>query len=476
MSTRARGRALPLRTRLVLLFVLLLGIGLVISGVATATLLRSYLLAQTDQQIETVARNMDARTLMQLSEGTGDAAMPSDYFLQLRNDSGDHVDIPNDWTQENFGVPELPEDISDIGEGYTVDGDQPGKRWRAMTYTVRGLSEPATLTVALPLTGADETLSQVSVTIVVAGVCILLLGVAVSQVAVRRELRPLREIEQTAGAIAAGDLSRRVPDGDPHTEVGRLSVALNTMLAQIEQAFAAQAASEQQMRRFVSDASHELRTPLATVRGYGELYRMGAIPEDELPAAMSRVESEARRMGELVTDLLQLARLDEGRPMAREPVDLRTLTGDAAADLRALDPTRTATVLPMPATPPGADCTVVGDEGALRQVLSNVIGNVVRYTPAGSPVEIALGRAQHSVVVEVRDHGPGIDPAHAQQVFERFYRVDDSRVRTAGGSGLGLAIVAAIVAAHGGTARVMPTEGGGTTVRLELPAASPPPS
>lgn len=331
-----------------------------------------------------------------------------------------------------------------------------------------------TLTVALPLEGADETAYQVTRTIVVSGVLIILLGAALSWFAVERALRPLRQIEQTAGAIAAGDLSRRVPATNPRTEVGRLSLSLNTMLAQIERAFAAQAASEGRMRRFVSDASHELRTPLATVRGYGELYRMGAIPEAELPAAMARIESEATRMGGLVTDLLQLARLDEGRRLAREPVDLAVLAHDAVTDLRALDPGRTATLLPLAEgiTSPGA-MVVLGDENALRQVLSNLTGNVVRHTPAGSPVELAVGHEGGAVVVEVRDHGPGISREHAERVFERFYRLDDSRARSSGGSGLGLAIVAALVAAHGGTARVLPTPGGGTTVRVELPAAAP---
>ncbi|MEE6281446.1 sensor histidine kinase [Georgenia sp. MJ170] len=474
---RPQRHTFALRTRLVVLTVVLLGVGLAAAGATTATLLRSYLLSQIDQQIAAAAGNLDSRNVTRLVTGsTDDFGLPSDYLVLVQLDGArPRPPFVRELTIESFGRPELPEppDTTETGVGYTVDSDQPGQRWRAITYPIESslTSSPVgTVTVALPLSGADETLQRINVVIVLTTVIVIVLGAGAAWWLVRRELRPLAEIEQTAGAIAAGDLSRRVPDADSRTEVGRLSLALNIMLAQIEQAFAAQAASESQMRRFVSDASHELRTPLATVRGYGELYRMGAIPDGELPAAMARVESEARRMGELVTDLLQLARLDEGRRIAREPADLRVLVTDAMADLRALDPSRTATLLELPGTAAGS-CVVVGDESALRQVLSNILGNVIRYTPAGTPVEFAIGRTVDAVVVEVRDHGPGIDPAHAEEVFERFYRLDGSRARTSGGSGLGLAIVAAIVAAHGGTARVLPTDDGGTTVRLELPAA-----
>jgi len=473
MTLHERLSAVPIRHRLVLIVVVVLGLGLTVAGATTGTLLRAYLLQQTDEQIATAARNINVETLEELDANPdAGSVMPSDYFLSLRLPGATPLDIVARYTVPRYGRPELPETVDRLGEAYTVPSDVPGQRWRAVTYGVQDAPTGTTLTVALPLEGADETAYQVARTIVISGVLIILLGAALSWFAVERALRPLRQIEQTAGAIAAGDLSQRVPATNPHTEVGRLSHSLNTMLAQIEQAFAAQAASESRMRRFVSDASHELRTPLATVRGYGELYRMGAIPEAELPAAMARIESEASRMGGLVTDLLQLARLDEGRRLAREPVDLAVLAHDAVADLRALDPGRTATLVPLADGIPGPDAMVVlGDENALRQVLSNLTGNVVRHTPAGTPVEVAAGRQGRDVVVEVRDHGPGISPEHAERVFERFYRLDDSRARSSGGSGLGLAIVSALVAAHGGTARVLPTPGGGTTVRITLPAA-----
>ena len=469
MTLRERVSAVPLRGRIVVLLVLLLGLGLAVTGVITATLLRGYLLTQTDEQIATAARNVDLDVLRSSAQAD---VMPTTYYVRLQSASGEPLVVAARWTVQQFGTPALPATVERVGEGYTVGSDRTGQRWRAITYLVQDAPAGTTLTVALPLSGADATLARVSVTIVVTGLAVVVLGAALGSLAVRRALRPLREIEETAGAIAAGDLSRRIPGGSPRTEVGRLSSSLNTMLAQIERAFAAQAASENRMRRFVSDASHELRTPLATVRGYGELYRMGAIPPEELPAAMARIESEAQRMGGLVTDLLQLARLDEGRRLERRPVDLTVLAHDAVTDLRALDPSRTTTFVPLEGavTTPGST-TVLGDENALRQVVSNLTGNVVRHTPEGTPVEVAAGRVEDAVVLEVRDHGPGISPEHAERVFERFYRLDDSRTRASGGSGLGLAIVAALVAAHGGTARVLPTPGGGTTVRVQLPAA-----
>jgi two-component system OmpR family sensor kinase len=303
-----------------------------------------------------------------------------------------------------------------------------------------------------------------------------------------------------------------VPEAPTSTEVGRLGAALNGMLSQIETAFDARTASEERMRRFVADASHELRTPLAAIRGYGELYRMGALTETEqVDDTMRRIEQSATRMGGLVEDLLALARLDAGRQDRSEPVDLAVLATDAAHDLRALDPTRAVQVGPLPGSASGLDpeedgeedggeldgavvdggegrdvhhverpTVVHGDEARLRQVVANLIGNVVRHTPAGSPVEIGVGRRGDRVVLEVRDHGPGIAPEHAARVFERFYRVDPSRTRdgsgTGGGAGLGMAIVAAIVEAHGGEVALVTTEGGGATVRVTLPTGGTAPA
>jgi two-component system OmpR family sensor kinase len=260
------------------------------------------------------------------------------------------------------------------------------------------------------------------------------------------------------------------------------------MLAQIESAFrarqaseAAARASEDRMRRFVADASHELRTPLTSIRGFAELYRHGAVPQDEVPRTMRRIEDEATRMGGLVEDLLMLARLDERRPARAEPVDLAVLAGDAVHDVRGLDPDRPVRLTGLQPGSGPVPAVVVGDEGGLRQVVTNLVANAVRHTPAGTPVEVAVGVEPASegvgprAVLEVRDHGPGLPDEEAGRIFERFYRVDSSRRRgTGGGSGLGLSIVSAVTAAHGGTVGVRTTPGGGATFRVALPSTGDP--
>ncbi|MET1034980.1 MAG: ATP-binding protein, partial [Arthrobacter sp.] len=285
---------------------------------------------------------------------------------------------------------------------------------------------------------------------------------------------PLVRVERTAAAIAAGDLTRRVEEFPAETEVGRLSRSLNAMLAHIEQAFRGRAVSERKMRRFVQDASHELRTPLVTIQGYSELYRHGGLADPEhLATAMGRIESEAKRMGQLVEDLLTLARLDEQRPLDRRPLDLLLLATDAVEDARVSSPDRPIRLVGIDGGPP-RNAPTTGDEARLRQVVANLLANALRYTPAGSPIEIAVGtqpviNARSDAVLEVRDHGPGISEEDASRVFERFYRADSSRQRETGGTGLGLAIVAAIAAQHDGSIRLTETPGGGATLSVHLP-------
>jgi len=333
--------------------------------------------------------------------------------------------------------------------------------------------------VAQSLDDVTDTTRQRGLVLLLVGLGVLLLLALIGGVVVRRAFRPLTEVEAVAGAIADGDLSRRVPVHPTSTEVGRLSASLNAMLAQIEQAFAVREASEERMRRFVSDASHELRTPLATVRGYAELYRQGAVtdPED-VTTAMRRIETEAARMGGLVEDLLTLARVDEQRAEdgdRRGPVDLTVLAADAVQDARALDPGRDVTLTGTQG--PVQQAVVHGDEPRLRQVVTNLVANALRHTPPGTPVQLRVGVDDGTGVLVVSDRGPGIAPEHARQVFERFFRSDVSRQRGhGGGSGLGLAIVAAIVAAHDGQVGVSQTPGGGATFVLRLPLAATQPA
>ncbi|MER6300289.1 HAMP domain-containing sensor histidine kinase [Kitasatospora sp. NPDC001539] len=332
---------------------------------------------------------------------------------------------------------------------------------------------PTYVMVAVSREDIDATTDKLRTSFLAIGGAVFVLIAALGFFAVRAGLRPLRRIEAGAARIAAGELSHRMPELSGRTEVGRLSIALNGMLTQIEAAFAARAESEARMRRFVADASHELRTPLAGIRGFAELYRMGALPtEADVKRTMTRIESEAVRMGTLVEDLLVLARLDEERPLDLAPMDLRTLAADALHDLTALDPSRPVALTgPSGTGAPGA-APVLGDEARLRQVVTNLVGNAVKHTPPGTPVRIGVGGgADGTCLLEVADAGPGLTEEQAQRVFDRFYRVDASRSRdNGGGGGLGLAIATALTRAHGGTLTLDTAPGAGATFRVELPA------
>jgi len=357
------------------------------------------------------------------------------------------------------------------GTLFTVGSTDGQMRWRVIPGRLRDGS--ATFAVAVPLGGIDTTVQEMLSFAVLVGLAVIASCALLGWFGVRRAFRPLTQIEDTAAAIAAGDLTRRIPEPTAQDEVASLSHSLNAMLAQIEQSFAVREASEERMRQFVADASHELRTPLAAVRGYAELYRQGAVSGPEaVTATMRRIEDESIRMGGLVDDLLLLTRLDSARPLQRGPVDLTVLAADAAQDARALAPARQVRLLAL--TGVLEPTLVEGDEARLRQVVTNLVGNAVNHTPASTNIEIAVGgggagRAR----LEVRDHGGGVDPVKARRVFERFYRADPSRGRgNGGGNGLGLAIVAAIVGAHDGQVGVAATPGGGATFVVDLPTAN----
>jgi two-component system OmpR family sensor kinase len=280
---------------------------------------------------------------------------------------------------------------------------------------------------------------------------------------IRIGLRPLERMQQTANAIAAGDMSARVETTDERTEVGRLGASLNSMLGQIERAFAEREASEERLRRFLADASHELRTPLTSIRGYAEAFRLGPARDPaELETAMSRIEGESARMGVLVDELLTLARLDEVRVRVRRPVDLPTVAAEACADARAANPGRRIELTA------GARGDVIGDEGQLHQVAANLLRNAVQHTPEGTPIDVSVSASGGDVTLAVRDHGGGLPPGAADHAFERFWRHERSRRPGDGGAGLGLAIVAAIAAAHGGSAHAANAPEGGADVWLVL--------
>jgi two-component system OmpR family sensor kinase len=475
---------LSLRARLVVGVVVLAAVGLVAAGAVTYTSLHSFLISQTDDSLDAahvaLEQRLSGREPPDHDDGHGldigrlTAAIPG-LYVQVRRPDGSVVaggQAPQFLGGEQKPPPKLPEDVRTSGtQGgervayFTVGAQSGGGRWRVRASLDPGIA-PNMLIVATSLSDVDSTLHRLLfIELLVAGLVlagITLLGLWV----VRVGLRPLTAIGQTAAAIAAGDLSRRVERDDERTEVGRLGRALNAMLAQIETAFRAREASEAKLRRFVADASHELRTPLAAVRAYAELFHRGAAerPED-LARSMHGIERESERMSLLVEDLFLLARLDEGRPLDRVPVDLAAVVREAVDAAHVVDPER----------PVGVDldeATVLGDRGRLRQVIDNLFANVRAHTAPDTPVQVSLRRGDGVVEVAVADSGPGLDDEQAERIFERFYRTDGSRTRASGGVGLGLSIVAAVAEAHGGSASTRPTEGGGATFVVTLPLSA----
>jgi two-component system OmpR family sensor kinase len=284
---------------------------------------------------------------------------------------------------------------------------------------------------------------------------------------IRIGLRPLQKMGTVAADIAAGDLTRRVQPATPKTEIGRLGLALNEMLSQIEAAFAERTESNTRLRRFIADASHELRTPLTSIRGYSEMLRRGAgdSPTDS-ELARRRIEEESVRMSTLVDDMLLIARLDQGRPLEKKPVDLETIAADAASDARAVAPQRQITM-----SAPGP-VVIEGDDLRIRQVVGNLVRNALVHTPPQTAIEIAVSTENGTGRMSVVDHGPGLQAKDMEHIFEPFYRADPSRSRDSGGAGLGLSIVSAVVSAHGGKVNVKETSGGGVTFEVDLPLVS----
>jgi len=460
--------AVPLRVGLVAATLLLAACGLTASGIAVTSILRHSLIKRVDQTLQEGTRRGWAQAPLGTSpvrRGPTLEGPPSHFYLRAISPDGRTWTVVNDSNAQ----PALPEN-NDVGPKPTTVGsvDNSGVQWRAVS--VRG-PHGRLVTVAYDLSDVQETVrSLVWLQLGIGAAVLVVLGLAEFW-SVHRSLRPLMEVEQTAAAIAAGQLARRVPERDPRTEVGRLSSALNGMLAQIQRALASSESSaeqarnsEERMRRFITDASHELRTPLTTIRGFAELYRQGAARDMEM--VMSRVESESRRMGLLVDDLLLLARLDAQRPIEQNRVDLLALASDAVHDAQAIAPKRNITmeVFDGPGTP-----EVLGDEPRLRQVLGNLVTNALQHTPESADITVRVGTEGDDAIVEVVDEGPGMSQEDALRIFERFYRTDSSRARISGGTGLGLSIVDSLVLAHDGTVTVTTAPGQGCRFYVSLP-------
>ncbi len=524
-SLRALSGRTPLRVKMIAALLALVALALVAISAVGLAVFRNYQIDRANQQVTALYQHQEM--VLQSGHFQYPEVVVSNPYLIAVIPSGTAlaaVAAQTPGIPPGTSLPDVPTSKSwfqaNGSHMVNVNAVSGNDNWRVITqqfqvtlvYYGQSHIVNATLIAGVDLGDINGTISQlarvdllVSIVIIVA---LALVGVAI----VQSSLRPLTDIQRTAQAIASGDLSRRVPDEDPRTEVGRLGRSLNAMLSQIESSFDAQSRSEaaarrseERMRQFVADASHELRTPLTAMRGYAEYYRQrgGISGEPAAPAAepgnlpalngtpargspghgggqldradldriMQRVEQESARMGVLVEDMLLLARLDQQRPLEQRPVDLLTLAADAVQDARIIAPDRAIDLSVGSATA----FLVLGDEVRLRQVIGNLMSNALNHTPDGTPISVRIlaGPRQPvpSVVLEVADQGPGISPEQAEHVFERFYRGDQARTRKAGGTGLGLAIVAALVAAHGGAVTLDTAPGQGATFRVTLPLA-----
>ena len=541
-----RWNSVSLRTKMTGVSVLLLTVGLLVAGIGSMQVLRSYLTSETDAKIALAVKQLN-NSILQIEDtttriGCSVSSVPTEFYIAVLTSTG-RVVCEN--KTEPSAHPEREAVAATFLEPdevlFTVPNAPTTGQWRVISVpqTLPESGSFVYIVVGLSLRETDALIARYAAIFLFFGLTVVILGGALTRLLVTTTFTPLREVEATAARFAAGDFSQRLGGATPNTEVGRLNRSLNSMLARIDRAFADRAKTIDQMRRFVGDASHELRTPLVSVRGYAELYRMGAITKpDDVAQAMGRIEKEAIRMGELVEDLLELARIDEAKPLQLTEVDLVPLAQDAALDAMASAPDRAVTVVvsvpeapeedpelgaetqPMPIVDAAAEAAeasrltatgpiafagatlarlrsrkprttkeastepdraaspaptphaiVWAEENKIRQVLTNLIGNAVRFTPDGSPIEIGveMDTRARKAVLSVIDHGEGIPLQIREKIFQRFWRADSSRNRDTGGSGLGLAIVASIVQAHKGTVDVVETEGGGATFRVSLP-------
>jgi two-component system, OmpR family, sensor kinase len=516
-----------LRTKLITGLLALVIVAVAAICISSTWVIRSYLTSQEDSQLQSVLHGVYTNIMDGVDNPDPGVLYPvkgasSNIFAGVQEwgtpltPPGSPSGLPYGGFSQVQSVPAVNANqvwaITYNNKLLTVPAQSGSETWRIITQPISyppasGGQVTGTLVVGADLGNINATISALATNVLIIGLIIICILAVAIVVVVRASLRPLVDIEETAGEIAAGHLNRRVPERDPRTEIGSLGRSLNIMLSQIETAFhkqeeseAAAHRSEERMRRFVADASHELRTPVTAIRGFAEYYRQrgglirhwdrdqeesatgyggateaGLTPAD-LDRIMQRVEKEAARMGLLVEDLLLLARLDQQRPLARQPVDLLSLAADAVHDARMLAPERTIEL----SVQPGAAFLVIGDEARLRQVIGNLMSNALTHTPDGTPVEVSVGTGTldpqagdqtPAVLLDVTDHGPGMTQEQARRVFERFYRTDRARTRATGGSGLGLSIVRALVTAQGGVTSVRTAEGEGATFRIALPLA-----
>ena len=469
-----------LRNRLILAAVFLASLAIIASDFAANTALRSYLISQVDNQLFSISsgslERLDRAGIAPQSEFEESRSpfrvlqpirgVPTSTSLTLLDREGNLIgQVGGELAGQNFGVTGLK--VSQVekyeNKPFTIEGEGRNPDVRALALVLP--TGMGSVIAANSLEEVDKTLSQLRFLFFFLGLIAILLTALVSRWIIAISLRPLDKVEETAEAIAAGDLSARLPAAKPDTEVGRLTTSLNMMLSRIEQSFSVRVESENKLRRFVADASHELRTPLTAIRGFAELHRQGAVSgEEKTKELISRIEGESIRMSSLVEDLLLLARLDQARELDFEPVDLNTLIVEVVASAKAAGPNH-----PIELNLPPEELFVLGDSRRIHQVVANLLANARTHTPLGTKINVTARQTLAEVIIEVADNGPGLSKSDQERIFERFFRADPARVRNSGeGSGLGLSIVDAVMKAHGGYVSVKSELDKGATFTLHF--------
>ena len=474
-----------LRNRLILATLALATIAITASDLAATNSLRSFLISQADNQlnevvqtsllrldragIEPEAESEDKNSFRPLRPLSG---VPTTTAVTLLDLSGNVVGQVGGQFANSIDIKEFhkltpAEVLKNKGKPFTIPGADGQPDIRAVARILP--SGVGTVVISVALDSVDRTMRGLAgIYFLISLIVIIAIGF-VARSLIKLSLKPLNKIEETAAAIAEGDLSARLPEVNPNTEVGRLTGSLNTMLSRIEESFAVRTESENKLRRFVADASHELRTPLTAIRGFAELHRQGAVTgEDKTKELISRIEKESIRMSSLVEDLLLLARLDQSRELTIDPVDINHLVNEAIASAKAAGPSHEITLKSS-----SDEVFVLGDSMRIHQAVSNLLANARTHTPAGTKIEVGILQNESEVQISVSDNGPGLSPEDQTRIFERFFRADPSRARVSGeGSGLGLAIVDAVMKAHGGSVEVLSELNQGAKFTLHFPVKS----
>ena len=471
-----------LRSKLTALAVMLIALLLAGSSISTVALLRTYLQSNTDTLLSATVSQLKNENPASLEFRMGAGlinlpSLPSGYYIAFVGKDGDLALGLVASGSESRVVPNvsgLDLDFVRSTQGIPFDVEV---ETEARDVEYRVVAEPLTrfqgsVVIALPVNENRRLIAEYSAIGGRVGLVILVLAGFSIWLTISSALRPLREVERAAKDVEQGNFQKRLLEKPENTEIGKLNKSLNSMLDGVENAFIARGKTLDQMRRFLSDASHELRTPLASVQGYAELYRMGAMKKKaDVSEAMERIEAEAKRMSGLVDNLLTLTRLDELSELEKTEADVLAIARSAVQDAQAANLDNDFEICDLAGAdlPEAKQLRAEVDSNQIKQVFTNLLANAARFSPADKPVSVSLGESDEGLVIKVIDRGEGIPEQFREKVFDRFYRVDNSRNNETGGSGLGLAIVKSIVEAHHGSIEIKETEGSGATFEILLP-------